>query len=352
MNEERNDRSSAWLLWWSELPFWWLRLTCPAESSERPAGVALAGGAALALAGAGGGAAVIARRACSARVAVTGLWLAFATRKALADPPAADRVRAARRSWAAAASCAAGRTATGRCSWTARSGGRGRAGRTPRTSWRRRRGRRRARERADARSAKSRGVGGTLMLTGLSDRDRRPRGGRRRRCSAASVRILREYERGVVFRLGRVIDEKGPGLVMLIPAVDRMVRVTPPHGDAADPAAGGDHARQRPGAGRRGRVLPRDRPAALGARRRGLHGGDAPDRADDAALGARQGRARRAALRARAPEREPPADHRRADRAVGHQGHDRRDQGRGDPRADAAGASPARRRPSATGARR
>jgi len=43
--------------------------------------------------------------------------------------------------------------------------------------------------------------------------------------AAASVRILREYERAVVFRLGRVIDEKGPGLVLLIPAVDRMVRV-------------------------------------------------------------------------------------------------------------------------------
>ena len=44
--------------------------------------------------------------------------------------------------------------------------------------------------------------------------------------AAASVRILREYERAVVFRLGRVIDQKGPGLVLLIPAVDRMVRVT------------------------------------------------------------------------------------------------------------------------------
>ncbi len=44
--------------------------------------------------------------------------------------------------------------------------------------------------------------------------------------AAASVRVLREYERGVVFRLGRVIDEKGPGLVLLVPAVDRMVRVT------------------------------------------------------------------------------------------------------------------------------
>jgi regulator of protease activity HflC (stomatin/prohibitin superfamily) len=44
--------------------------------------------------------------------------------------------------------------------------------------------------------------------------------------AAASVRVLREYERGVVFRLGRVIDEKGPGLNLLIPAVDRMVRVS------------------------------------------------------------------------------------------------------------------------------
>jgi hypothetical protein len=44
--------------------------------------------------------------------------------------------------------------------------------------------------------------------------------------AGASVRVLREYERGVVFRLGRVINQKGPGLVLLIPAVDRMVRVS------------------------------------------------------------------------------------------------------------------------------
>jgi regulator of protease activity HflC (stomatin/prohibitin superfamily) len=43
--------------------------------------------------------------------------------------------------------------------------------------------------------------------------------------AAASIRILREYERAVVFRLGRLVGEKGPGLVWLIPAVDRMVRV-------------------------------------------------------------------------------------------------------------------------------
>jgi regulator of protease activity HflC (stomatin/prohibitin superfamily) len=41
----------------------------------------------------------------------------------------------------------------------------------------------------------------------------------------ASVRVLREYERGVVFRLGRLIDQKGPGLILLIPLIDRMVKV-------------------------------------------------------------------------------------------------------------------------------
>jgi len=43
--------------------------------------------------------------------------------------------------------------------------------------------------------------------------------------AAASLRILREYERAVVFRLGRLLGPKGPGLVLLIPAIDRMVRV-------------------------------------------------------------------------------------------------------------------------------
>ncbi|HET8815418.1 MAG TPA: slipin family protein [Solirubrobacterales bacterium] len=41
----------------------------------------------------------------------------------------------------------------------------------------------------------------------------------------ASVRVLREYERGVIFRLGRLIAQKGPGLILLIPVIDRMVKV-------------------------------------------------------------------------------------------------------------------------------
>jgi regulator of protease activity HflC (stomatin/prohibitin superfamily) len=43
---------------------------------------------------------------------------------------------------------------------------------------------------------------------------------------ASSVKVLREYERAVVFRLGRLIGIKGPGLILLIPFVDRMVRVS------------------------------------------------------------------------------------------------------------------------------
>ena len=41
-----------------------------------------------------------------------------------------------------------------------------------------------------------------------------------------AVKILREYERGVIFRLGRLVGAKGPGLILLIPIVDKMVRVS------------------------------------------------------------------------------------------------------------------------------
>lgn len=43
---------------------------------------------------------------------------------------------------------------------------------------------------------------------------------------ASAIRILREYERAVIFRLGRLIAEKGPGLIILIPIIDKMVRVS------------------------------------------------------------------------------------------------------------------------------
>src|SRR5256885_6592667 len=40
-----------------------------------------------------------------------------------------------------------------------------------------------------------------------------------------AIRILREYERGVIFRLGKLLGAKGPGLIILIPVVDRMVKM-------------------------------------------------------------------------------------------------------------------------------
>jgi regulator of protease activity HflC (stomatin/prohibitin superfamily) len=43
---------------------------------------------------------------------------------------------------------------------------------------------------------------------------------------SAAIKVLREYERGVVFRLGRVIDTKGPGIIIIIPIVDKLVRIS------------------------------------------------------------------------------------------------------------------------------
>lgn len=42
---------------------------------------------------------------------------------------------------------------------------------------------------------------------------------------SSAIRILNEYERGVIFRLGRVIGSKGPGLILLVPMIDKMVKV-------------------------------------------------------------------------------------------------------------------------------
>ncbi|MFC1731173.1 slipin family protein [candidate division KSB1 bacterium] len=43
---------------------------------------------------------------------------------------------------------------------------------------------------------------------------------------ASMIKVLREYERGVIFRLGRLIKTKGPGLIILIPLIDRIVKVS------------------------------------------------------------------------------------------------------------------------------
>ncbi|MDZ7339187.1 MAG: SPFH domain-containing protein, partial [candidate division KSB1 bacterium] len=42
----------------------------------------------------------------------------------------------------------------------------------------------------------------------------------------SAIKILREYERGVIFRLGRLVGVRGPGIFLIIPFVDRMVKVS------------------------------------------------------------------------------------------------------------------------------
>ena len=44
--------------------------------------------------------------------------------------------------------------------------------------------------------------------------------------AASAIKVLREYERGVIFRLGRLIGAKGPGLIFIIPGVDKLLRVS------------------------------------------------------------------------------------------------------------------------------
>jgi len=44
--------------------------------------------------------------------------------------------------------------------------------------------------------------------------------------AAAAIKVLREYERGVIFRLGRLIGAKGPGLIFIIPGVDKLLRIS------------------------------------------------------------------------------------------------------------------------------
>ena len=127
---------------------------------------------------------------------------------------------------------------------------------------------------------------------------------------AAAIRILREYERGVIFRLGRLIAQKGPGLIILIPIIDQMVRVdlrtvtlnVPPQEVITK-----DNVTVRVNAVAYFRV---GRPEQGDNRCRELPAGDLADRADDPALGARQGGARLVAGRARAAQYRAPADHR------------------------------------------
>ena len=103
---------------------------------------------------------------------------------------------------------------------------------------------------------------------------------------------------------------RGPGLVLIFWPHRPHGEDLAAHGRARRAAAGRHHPRQRLGEGQRGGLLPRRRPGEGGGRGRELPLRHQPARADHAALGARPGRARRAALRARQAQRPAPGDHR------------------------------------------
>ena len=106
----------------------------------------------------------------------------------------------------------------------------------------------------------------------------------------SAVRVLREYERGVIFRLGRLIAQKGPGLILLIPFIDRMVRVelrTVTDNIPPQEVITRDNV---PASVNAGCLLPCNRSQKSGRRGRKLPDGHLADFTDGAALGAWQGR--------------------------------------------------------------
>ena len=150
---------------------------------------------------------------------------------------------------------------------------------------------------------------------------------------STAIKVLREYERAVIFRLGRLIAAKGPGLVLLIPFVDKMVKVSlrtvamdvPPQDVITR-----DNVSIKVNAVIFFRVLD-PRKAVVQVEDYPLR--DLPDRPDDAPERARSGRAGRPPGLARQDQPAAPADHRRAHGSLGGEGDD----GRGQARRPAAG---------------
>ena len=153
------------------------------------------------------------------------------------------------------------------------------------------------------------GFGGLLLFLGL--------------LVLTSVRILREYERGVVFMLGRFWRVKGPGLILLIPIAQQMVRVdlrtvvldVPPQDVITR-----DNVSVKVDAVVYFRIVD---PAKSVIQVAKYLEATSQLVADNAARGARQARARRALVRAREAQPRYAARARHPDRRVGHQGLDR-----------------------------
>ena len=143
-----------------------------------------------------------------------------------------------------------------------------------------------------------------------------------------SLRIIRQYERAVMFFLGRFWGTKGPGLIF-VPASLRRRSASRCASSRWTSPPGRHHPRQRLGQGERGALLSRDGPGARHHGDRGLPLRHRSARADHAPLGAGPGGARRAAGRPREDQRGSSGDHRRAHRPLGRRGLRGRGEGRG-----------------------
>ena len=153
---------------------------------------------------------------------------------------------------------------------------------------------------------------------------------------STSIRVLREYERGVVFRLGRAVPSRGPGLVVLMPILDRMVRVSLRTITLQVPAQ---------------EIITRDNIPArvtavtyyriVDAAKSVLEIENVTSATSQVAQTTLRSVLGKVDLDSLLSDRETlnehlQTHHRRPDRALGGQGHRGRDQGRRDPRADAA----------------
>src|SRR5213593_4237442 len=99
----------------------------------------------------------------------------------------------------------------------------------------------------------------------------------------SGLKVLREYERAVVFRLGRLVGARGPGLVYVIPGIEKAIRIDLRTITMDVPVAGRDHQGQRLAQGERGPLLPGDRREPRRDRGRELPLRHLAECADDAA---------------------------------------------------------------------
>ena len=153
----------------------------------------------------------------------------------------------------------------------------------------------------------------------------------------AAVKVVQEYERGVIFRLGRLVGARGPGLFFIIPFIERMVKIdlrTVTLDIPSQEVITSDNVTVRVNAVAYFRVIDPEAAVVRVADYMLRHHRRSPRPRMRSVLG--QSELDELLSQPRGDQPAAPADHRRADRAMGHQGQHRRGQGRRAAAGDAA----------------